>query len=124
MGLQKDGDLWELAWQAILKRGASNQRIRKVKGHATLQDVEKGVSTKEDRQGNNKADEIADTGVMMVNGKGLVKLGAWLASRHQDYIQFMKKGATCGSCGAHRRKGSQRKKSPVSCVMPFNLISQ
>ena len=27
-GLQKDGDLWELAWEAILKRGRENQRLR------------------------------------------------------------------------------------------------
>ena len=30
-GLQRDGDLWELAWKAILARGAANQTLRKVK---------------------------------------------------------------------------------------------
>ena len=34
-GLQTDGDLWEQAWLAVLKRGAGNQTLRKVKGHAT-----------------------------------------------------------------------------------------
>ena len=38
-GLQKDGDLWEVAWLAILRRGARNQTIRKVKGHATSLDI-------------------------------------------------------------------------------------
>ena len=42
-GLQKDGDLWEVAWLAIIKRGASNQTIRKVKGHATSADIVEGM---------------------------------------------------------------------------------
>ena len=30
-GLQIDGDLWEQAWKAVLKRGSGNQALRKVK---------------------------------------------------------------------------------------------
>jgi len=30
-GLQVDGDLWEQAWKAVLKRGWQNQTLRKVK---------------------------------------------------------------------------------------------
>jgi len=41
-GLQVDGDLWEQAWEAVLKRGVGNQSLRKVKGHATEQDVADG----------------------------------------------------------------------------------
>ena len=41
-GLQVDGDLWEQAWNAVLIRGIGNQHLRKVKGHATEEDVEKG----------------------------------------------------------------------------------
>ena len=59
-GVQKDGDLWETAWKAILHRGTCNQKIRKVKGHATKQDVEQGLSTTEDMHGNDKADKNAD----------------------------------------------------------------
>ena len=40
-GLQVDGDLWEVAWNAVLTRGIGNQYLRKVKGHATDEDVEK-----------------------------------------------------------------------------------
>ena len=40
-GLQTDGDLWQLAWEAIKTRGAGNQTLRKVKGHATEKDVAK-----------------------------------------------------------------------------------
>ena len=34
-GLHAEGDLWEIAWEAVLKRGVENQKLRKVKGHAT-----------------------------------------------------------------------------------------
>ena len=88
-GLQKDGDLWEQAWKAVLKRGPGNQDLRKVKGHATNQDVEKGKATKEDRHGNDKSDKIADEGVEAIGGRGLVKLGAWLEKRHDQYSKFM-----------------------------------
>ena len=51
VGVQTDGDLWEQAWLAILKRGAANQTLRKVKGHATQEDIEAGRSTPEDKKG-------------------------------------------------------------------------
>ena len=59
-GLQVDGDLWQQAWEAVLKRGIGNQTLRKVKGHATEQDVAKGLSTQEDRDGNDNSDKLAD----------------------------------------------------------------
>ena len=43
-GLQVDGDLWEVAWNASLKRGIGNRFFRKVKGHATEEDVGKGLA--------------------------------------------------------------------------------
>ena len=48
-GIQKDGDLWQQAWIAILQRGPENQPVRKVKGHATQEDVEAGVTTEADK---------------------------------------------------------------------------
>ena len=51
-GLQRDGDLWEQAWQAIQKRGSKNQDLRKVKGDATDEDIAAGISKEEDQQGN------------------------------------------------------------------------
>ena len=83
--------MWETAWEAILHRGACNQRIRKVKGHATKQDVEQGLSTTEDMHGNDKADKNADEGVEMVHGGGFVKLGQWLADRHTRYVTSMRR---------------------------------
>jgi len=67
-GLQVDGDLWEQAWIAVKRRGAGNQTLRKVKGHAADQDVAKGISTAEDRDGNDKSDELADKGVEEIAG--------------------------------------------------------
>ena len=75
MGLQVDGDLWEQAWLAVKRRGIGNQSLRKVKGHATEKDVMKGISTSEDREGNDKRDKLADKGVEEIAGVGLVKLG-------------------------------------------------
>ena len=90
-GLQKDGDLWEMAWAAILKRGAASQTIRKVKGHATKADIVEEISNEEDKNGNDKADANADIGVQMLAGNGLVTLAKWTADRHQSYIRFMRR---------------------------------
>ena len=89
--MQKDGDLWEIAWQAILRRGARSQKIRKVKGHATQQDIDNGISTKGDQEGNKRSDDNADEGVKKIAGEGLVKLGAWVADRHDKYIALMRR---------------------------------
>ena len=69
-GLQKEGGLWEQAWKAVLKRGAANQDLRKVKGHATKEDVEAGISTAADKTGSDKSDTNADEGVEKIKGKG------------------------------------------------------
>ena len=89
MGLQADGDLWEQAWIAVKKRGTGNQSFRKVKGHATDKDVEKGISTIKDREGNDKSDKLADKGVEEIAGRGLVKLGKWCEARQKDYRKLL-----------------------------------
>ena len=68
--LQKDGDAWELAWRAIVCRGAAAQTLRKVKGHATEEDVRQGKCTEEDRQGNDEADTAAKQGLLKNGGAG------------------------------------------------------
>ena len=45
----------------------------------------------EDKKGNDRGDQNADTGVEMVGGKGLKTLGEWLAKRHDHYKAFMKR---------------------------------
>ena len=61
-GLQADGDLWEQAWEAVLQRGPAAQRLSKVKGHATAQQVEEGLVQACDKAGNDWADEFANKG--------------------------------------------------------------
>ena len=90
-GLQKDGDLWEQAWNAVRARGADSQRLRKVKGHATAEDVAAGRSTEEDRIGNDRSDTNADRGVECIHGKGLVVMAGWLAKRHKAYKKFIER---------------------------------
>ena len=62
-----------------------------IKGHATQEDVEAGRSTPEDKRGNDQSDTNADIGVSLVGGVGLVRLGEWLAARHDKYISFMQR---------------------------------
>jgi len=89
--VQTDGDLWEQAWAAVTKRGATNQRLRKVKGHATKDDVDAGRATQEDKHGNDMSDENADKGVQAIGGAGLVRLARWTTKRHANYKKFMGK---------------------------------
>ena len=87
--VQTDGDLWEQAWIAVSTRGAANQKLRKVKGHATQDDVNAGKATQADKHGNDRSDENADKGVQSMGGVGLVKLANWAARRHASYRQLM-----------------------------------
>ena len=85
-----DGDLWEQAWKAVLRRGSGNPFVRKVKGHALEKDVENGVSNREDKKGNDYSDELADRGVEAIVGTGLVTLGKWLEARQNNYKKLMR----------------------------------
>ena len=71
------------------KRGTANQSLRKVKGHATEKDVQKGISTAKDREGNDTSDKLADKAVEAIAGIGLVKLGKWLEARQKKYKKLM-----------------------------------
>ena len=59
---------WEQAWIAVMKRGTGNQSLRKVKGHATEEDIEKGISDLEDKEGNGVSDKLVDKGVEAIAG--------------------------------------------------------
>ena len=83
--------MWQRAWIAILRRGHEHQRVRKVKGHATQEDVEAGVTTEADKRGNDRSDENADEGVRNIAGVGLVRLGQWVADRRERYIALMRR---------------------------------
>ena len=90
-GMQTDGDLWQVAWEAIIARGSGNQDIRWVKGHATNEDIRQGRSSSSDQKGNDRSDTNADKGVEMVAGEGLVTLAKWAAQRYEGYLKFMAK---------------------------------
>ena len=74
-GLQRDGDLWQVAWQGIGMRGFESQDPRKVKGHATNEDITGGRRNGKDKAGNDYSDDLADDGVISIGGAGLVFLG-------------------------------------------------
>ena len=82
-GLQVDGDLCRLAWEAVLSRGPDSQKLKKVKGHATSEDAENGTVEQRDRAGNNNADAVVGYGVLECGGKRLVKITGWLERRHE-----------------------------------------
>ena len=80
--IQKDGDLWP-------NKGPESIRISKVKGHATETNIEAGIATKEDKEGNDKADKYADEGVKG-HTEELVEISGVLARRQNKYVEFDK----------------------------------
>ena len=58
--------------------GSSNHDLRKVKGHATQEDIDQGKSNPQDEEGNDASDELADEGVSTLYGQGLIRLSRWL----------------------------------------------
>ena len=64
---------------------------RERKGHATKHDVEEGKNNENDREGTKVSDDYVDVWVLKIGGQVLVRLGAWLASRHDAYIAFMRR---------------------------------
>lgn len=119
-GLQTDGDLWEIAWETIWKRGGENQKLRKVKGHATKEDVQEGRNTAKDRVGNDRIDRKADNGVLEIAGEGLVTLGSWAAERHKNYTKFLRRihrmiAAATKAKKEERAKGKQVEEMVLGC---------
>ena len=51
--------------------------------------MRKGISTVEDKRGNDRSDENADKGVEQLAGEGLVALGSWVTGRQIQYDRFM-----------------------------------
>ena len=75
-GLQRDGDLWKIAWNAVAIRGSKSQSLRSVRGHAAEEDIRKGSSKPEDQRYNDKSDELADKVVASIGGEALADAGA------------------------------------------------
>ena len=63
--MQKDGDVWEIFFAFLNSKGTKAFSVSKVKGHATQEHIRKGVSSEVDKDGNDKADEVAEEGVLI-----------------------------------------------------------
>ena len=61
-GMQPDGDMWAILDDIVSARGKHATRGTKVKGHATDEDVRKGLATHSDKQGNDSADKMVHRG--------------------------------------------------------------
>lgn len=106
-GLQADGDLWELAWQAVLERGPDAQIICIAKGHSTQQHIDSGLATVEQKEGNDWADTSADKGAWL-HEPVAVQFAKWMQRRHANYVIIVGIDASDdSSCtpGRENRKG-------------------
>ena len=88
--LVSDGDLWEHFYLAIKAKGPNAFWATWVKGHATEEHIQQEITTKKHKEGNHKADEIADLGAS-VYGKDLHDLATVYHHRHDRYFNIMKK---------------------------------
>ena len=85
-----DGDLWEHFWLAATAKDAKAIKISWVKGHATSQHVEQGVTTDANRKGNHKADEAAEAG-NQIHGAELIRVANFMHLRLNQYQTFFNK---------------------------------
>ena len=85
--LQANGDLWQVFEYMVKHRGHASIRGKWTKGHAKAQHIAEGKSSITDREGNDKADELADKGV----GEhilGLSLLAQYFAAKHVKVISL------------------------------------
>ena len=87
--LISDGDLWEHFYLAVKRKGSKAVKITWVKGHATQEHINKGITTAVNKEGNDKADSVADLGAAL-HGKDVMEIAEWLHKRHSEYQTFMK----------------------------------
>ena len=86
--LISDGDLWEHFWKAAEAKTPSAIAIVWVKGHATQQHIDQGITTQEKLVGNKEADDTADLGTAIF-GKTAQSLADTYHTRHSLYSAFM-----------------------------------
>jgi ribonuclease HI len=86
--LTSDGDLWGQFYEALLCKGAGSVRFTWVKGHATQQHVDSGITTESRKVGNCEADKCADQGVLL-HGEDVIHFAKTYSGRHKAYSKFM-----------------------------------
>ena len=101
--MQPDGDLWKLFQRTCTQRGAKSLRLTWDKGHVQDQQVQEGLFCGEHKDGNDRADALADKGVGMHDESLCVLSQVW-AKRHRAYARFAQQlmvfttqNAACGS---------------------------
>ena len=86
--LQTDGDLWKIYRQHAKAKGVNSIKLSKVKGHATDEMVASKHVKQRDREGSDKADELADEAISFF-GKQLPELGKRYAERQDSYTHLV-----------------------------------
>ena len=86
--LMKDGDSWENFAELVRERGPESVVITKVKGHATQQMVDEGKVEKDEKEGNDQADEAAEAGATKSQGR-VQKFAEAYSWRHGQYRKLM-----------------------------------
>jgi ribonuclease HI len=89
-GIQTDGDLWAIMDKIIKVKGSESIKVTWVKGHATQKHIDEGTSTPLLKQGNDKADNLANKGVQEHVG-GVMQLAAHYAAKQRRYTMLIKK---------------------------------
>ena len=80
----------EAFWKGIQARGTHAQRMSKVKGHATFDNVSQGNATSEDRAGNNEPGACATMGIREATPGSMRRTVCWLLRRQALYATWLK----------------------------------
>lgn len=123
-GLQPDGDLWQAAWGAILQRGLDNQKLSKVKGHATRKQVEEGTVVEAHKEGNDWADWFADKGArqhteFISHGAEQNELGLlakWMKSFQEKCVDLMTRIHGMIAAVLIAEKAERKHRKAVQCI--------
>ena len=86
--LISDGDLWQHFFDAAKAKGVGTIKLTWVKGHATQEHIDRGITTAEKLAGNHEADTTADLGTEL-HGKELIKIAGKMQTKHKAYTRFM-----------------------------------
>ena len=87
--MMKNGDLWEVFTNIVLRRGPETAAISKVKGHATDEMVAEGQVRLSDKKGNDRADKAAEKGAATGSQYKIHRHGGMYSRRHKEYRTLM-----------------------------------
>ena len=85
-----NADLWQKIYGLMQERSAESVRVVKVKGHATVEDVEAGRSSPFDKHGNDAADTLAVAGALAHGVNAADRAGLqWRLAAGRDIQRMM-----------------------------------